>query len=256
MSTSAIIAGSGVGEFEPFRSWEIVSVETTYGTVEVRIGKVDESTVLFTPRHGRGHMVPPHRVNYKALISALVQLGAERIIGTAAVGSLRVDLSPGTAAILTDFIDFSRQGVITFFDSSDTGVVHTDFTEPFCSDISKSLLAAAEKSRFEVTAPCVYLRADGPRYETPAEIAMFRSWGADVIGMTTIPETILARETGICYGALAVITNYAAGISPRPLSHTEVVAMMASLGNRLTTTLLGAVRSLPQNKGCGCRGNR
>ncbi|MEN6371027.1 MAG: S-methyl-5'-thioadenosine phosphorylase [Armatimonadota bacterium] len=256
MSTAAIIAGSGVGQLEPFRSWEIHSVETSYGTVEVQRGEIDGSTVFFTLRHGRGHTVPPHLINYKALISALDKLGVERIIGTAAVGSLLIDLSPGTAAVLTDFIDFSRQGVITCFDSPNTGVVHTDFSEPFCPEISDSLFAAAEKSKFEVATPCVYLRADGPRYETPAEIAAFRSFGADVIGMTTVPEAILAREMGICYGAIAIITNYAAGISPTPLSHAEVVAIMTSMGDRLSKTLLESIRSLPPSKNCGCGRNR
>ncbi|MEN6520964.1 MAG: MTAP family purine nucleoside phosphorylase [Armatimonadota bacterium] len=255
MSTAAIIAGSGVGQLEPFCSWKTHSVETDYGTVELQRGEIDGSTVFFTPRHGRGHTVPPHRINYKALMSALGKLGVERIIGTAAVGSLLVDLSPGTAAVLTDFIDFSRQGVVTFFDSPD-GVVHTDFSEPFCPEVSDSLLVTAQKSGFEVTTPCVYLRSDGPRYETPAEIAMFRSWGADVVGMTTVPEAILAREMGICYGAIAIITNYAAGISPMPLSHSEVMAMMASMGDHLSRALLESARSLPVNKGCRCERNR
>jgi len=245
-----------VGELEPFRSWEIVPVETEYGGFELRRGEISGRTVLFTPRHGIGHTVPPHRINYKRIIAGLAKLGTERIIGTAAVGSLLIDLAPGTAAILTDFIDFSRQGPVTFFDSADDGVVHTDFSEPYCTEINAALLSAADTAQLEVATPCTYIRADGPRYETPAEIAMFRSWGADVVGMTNVPEAVLSRELGICYGAIAIITNFAAGISPKPLSHQEVVEMMASMSGKLSAMLIETIRAIPNDRSCACRNPR
>lgn len=256
MSTVAIIAGSGVGELEPFRSWEIVPVETGYGAMELRRGEISGRTVLFTPRHGMGHTVPPHRINYKGIIAGLAKLGAERIIGTAAVGSLLIDFAPGTAAVLTDFIDFSRQGPITFFDSTVEGVVHTDFSKPYCAEVGAALLSAAEAAQLEVATPCTYIRADGPRYETPAEIAMFRSWGADVVGMTNVPEAVLSRELGICYGAIAIITNFAAGISPKPLSHIEVVEMMTSMSSKIAATLIETIRAIPRDRLCACGNTR
>ena len=252
MSTAAIIAGSGAEDLEPFRTWKLVTVETRFGIAEVRQGQVDGRPVLFAARHGTGHTTAPHLINYRAIISALSELGAERIIGTAAAGSLSTDIAPGTAAVLTDFIDFTRRGPITLFDTVDSGVVHTDFSEPYCPEISEALLTASEQNGLEVTTPCTYICTDGPRYETPAEIAMFRSWGADVVGMTNAPEAILSREAGICYGAIAIITNFAAGISPTPLSHAEVVAAMKSVESQLTTTILRAIRALPSLRGCVC----
>jgi 5'-methylthioadenosine phosphorylase len=160
---------------------------------------------------------------------------------------------PGTAAVLTDFIDFTRRGPITFFDESAPKVVHTDFSEPYCPEVSAALLTGCEANGLEVTTPCTYLCADGPRYETPAEISMFRSWGADVVGMTNAPEAILCREKGLCYGAIAVITNFAAGISPTPLSHAEVIAVMKSVEDKLAAAILTAVKALSEDSSCNCR---
>ena len=253
MSTVGVIAGSGVESMDPFSTWTPIAADTRFGQVEVRRGTIDERPVLFVPRHGRGHVAAPHLINYRAIVSSLAELGAERIIGTAAVGSLSPDLGPGTAAVLTDFIDFTRRGPITLFDAVGAGVVHTDFSEPYCPEVSAALLAAAGKGGLEVTTPCTYICVDGPRYETPAEIAMFRSWGADVVGMTNAPEAILSREAGICYGAIAIVTNFAAGISSGRLSHAEVVATMRTVEDKLAGAIVEAIRELPEKRQCACR---
>lgn len=252
MSTIGVIAGSGAEELEPFRTWEQVPVETPFGAVEVRQGYIADRKVIFAPRHGRGHLVPPHLINFKAIISALAQLGATRVIGTSAVGSLSTDIVPGSATILTDFIDFTRQGPVTFFDDPGAGVVHTDFSEPYCGEVSRALLKASNRAGLEITMPCTYICTDGPRFETPAEISTYRKWGADVVGMTNAPEAILCREAGICYGALAIITNFAAGISPTPLSHAEVIAMMKLMENKLAAAIAAAVELVPEERGCRC----
>lgn len=253
MGAAGIIVGSGAGNLEPFRAWERLNVDTPFGSVELWQGEVATRMVYLTPRHGEGHVVPPHLINYRAMISALAEVGVDRVIGTAAVGSLSTSSAPGTAAVLTDFIDFTRRGPITFFDASALKIVHIDFSEPYCPEVSAALLNACEANGFEVTTPCTYLCADGPRYETPAEISMFRKWGADVVGMTNAPEAILCREKGLCYGAIAIITNFAAGISPTPLSHSEVIAVMKSIEGKLAATLIDAVKELPANCSCKCR---
>jgi len=253
MVTAAIIAGTGLDEASPFQAWEPVEVETRFGPAALRRAEVAGRTVLFAARHGAGHVTPPHLINYRAIISALAQLGAERIVGTAAVGSLSPELAPGTAAVLTDFIDFTRCGPTTLFDGAESGVVHTDFSEPYCPEVSQALLRSSSEAGLEVTTPCTYICVDGPRYETPAEIAVFRSWGADVVGMTNVPEAVLAREAGICYGAIAVITNLAAGVSPSRLSHADVVATMRSVEAKLIKAVLGAVEAIPAARQCGCR---
>jgi 5'-methylthioadenosine phosphorylase len=249
---TAIIAGSGFEQAEPFRNWEPSAEKTPFGTVELLRGQIGSRSVVFAARHGRQHSVPPHLINYKAIVTALSQLGVTRIIGTAAVGSLSTDLGPGTAAVLTDFIDFSRRGPITLYDSPGSTVVHTDFSEPYCSEVSEALLTAAGESGLEVTTPCTYLSTDGPRYETPAEISMFRSWGADVVGMTNAPEAVICREARICYGAIVVITNLACGISSTRLSHTEVLKMMKSVELRLAQAVTKAVQIIPDNAECKC----
>jgi 5'-methylthioadenosine phosphorylase len=253
MSIVAIIAGSGVEMLEPFRNWKQTIVETRYGRAEVRQGEIEDRQVVFAARHGSDHTTAPHLINYRAIIGALTELAVDRCIGTAAVGSLSIDIAPGTAAILTDFIDFTRRDVTTLFDTHDTGVIHTDFSEPYCPEVSRALLTALEENGLEVTTPCTYVCTDGPRYETPAEIAMFRSWGGDVVGMTNVPEAILCREAGICYGATAIITNFAAGISSMPLSHAEVVAIMKSVENRLSSALIKAIITLPIDQACSCK---
>jgi len=252
MKKTAIIAGSGAEHLSPFRDWESILVPTRFGTAEIRQGEISGKPVLFVARHGKEHSTAPHLINYRAIISALSELEAVRVIGTAAVGSLSNSIPPGTAAVLTDIIDFTRRGPITFFDDPAAGVVHTDFSEPYCSEISAVLLAAAEARGLEVTTPCTYICTDGPRYETPAEISMFRSWGADVVGMTNAPEVILSREAGLCYGSIAIITNFAAGISPKPLSHSEVVECMKSIEEKLAAALIGAVQALPTSWPCNC----
>lgn len=255
MSIVAVIAGSGAQDLDPFGAWEPLTVETRFGRAEVSRGEVDGRPVLFAARHGQEHATLPHLINYRAIVSSLSELGAQRIIGISAVGSLSTDLRPGTAAVLTDFIDFTRRGPITLFDALESGAAHTDFSEPYCPEVSAALLSAAGKAGLEVTTPCTYVCTDGPRYETPAETAMLRSWGGDVVGMTNAPEAILSREAGICYGAIAVITNFAAGISPTRLSHTEVVAVMRSVGDRLAAAILGAIRAMPADRNCSCRTN-
>lgn len=252
MSKIAVIAGSGAERLAPYKDWQPETVDTRFGPVHIRKGEVEGRSVVFTARHGMEHLVAPHLINYPAIISALSELGVERIIGTAAVGSLTDDIAPGTATVLTDFIDFTRRSPFTIFDTPESGVAHTDFTEPYCAQLSEALLEGLERSGLEVTTPCTYLCVDGPRYETPAEIAMFRSWGADVIGMTNVPEAILARESGCCYGAIAIITNYATGISPTRLSHAEVIAMMKSVEKQLSEAILGAIVALPLERRCSC----
>ncbi len=253
MGAVGIVAGSGLEMAPPFVGWETVSAKSRFGVIEVRRGEIGGRTVLFCPRHGSEHTVPPHLVNYRAIIAGLSALGADRIIGTAAVGSLSCDIRPGTAAVLTDFMDFTRRGPVTFADGGAEGFAHTDLSEPYCPDISGALLHACGDSGIEVTTPCTYICVDGPRYETPAEITMYRRWGADVVGMTNAPEAILAREAGVCYGAVAVITNFACGISQMKLSHQEVLAAMGSVQDRLVRALVLAVEKIPGERGCSCR---
>ena len=250
----AIIGGTGVYEFRVAQGGETVSAATPYGTVEVRAAPVADREVFFLARHGADHSVPPHRINYRANLAALKQLGCTVVFATNAVGSLRTDLPPASFLLPDQFIDFTRARALTFYDGGDEhGVRHVDFTEPYCRSARRWLAAAASDCGETCAFGGTYLCAEGPRFETPAEIRMFGQWGADVVGMTCVPEVVLARELGLCYASLCLVTNFAAGLSPTPLSHQEVTDLMAERIAALNGVLEAAVARAVEAPGCLCR---
>lgn len=247
----AVIAGTGVDEQTEFTEAAPMSVSTRFGEAQVVRCEIDRIKFVFLPRHGPTHSLPPHLVNHRANIAALKLLGVERVVGVCSVGSLMTQLQPGSFAILGDFVDLTRRTITTYFD--EPGVVaHTDFSRPYCPEISDALAGACEAEHVGVTREAVYVGVDGPRYETPAEVRLYAAWGGHVVGMTGVPEAILAREAGLCYGALAVVTNFAAGLSPTPLTHEEVRRAMAAAGPDLRRILARALRSIPASRACAC----
>jgi 5'-methylthioadenosine phosphorylase len=214
-----VIGGSGLEDL--FDEFAAKKYSTPYGKIDIYLGSVEGVEVLYIPRHGPGHRYPPHKVRYKANIYASKRLGVEWLIATSAVGSLKKELRPGYLVIPNDIIDYTRRSE-TFYDEQ---VVHVDFTHPYCLTISDILFKSAYESQVDVRKDAVYICTEGPRFETPSEIRMFRDWGADIVGMTNIPECVLARELAIHYALLTVVTNYAAGIQDR-ISHEEVYSVM------------------------------
>jgi 5'-methylthioadenosine phosphorylase len=238
----AIIGGTGVGQFASFLSDappEPLIIETCWGTASLLQGSLQGKGVVFLARHGGGHKVPPHRINYRANIAALVKLGIKAVVATTATGGLRTDLRPGTFVVLDNFIDFAmaRTGK-TFFDETP---VHTDFTDPYSPELRDAILHAAQSLNLPVEPTGTYLCGDGPRYETPAEVKLFASWGADVVGMTGVPEVTLAREAGLHYASISLVTNPGAGISTTPLTHSEVEEAMREAGPRLRDLLTAII---------------
>lgn len=234
----AIIGGTGVGDFllEGGAPEETV-VTTPWGAARVRVGALGGKPVAFLPRHGPGHRLPPHRIPHRAHIAALALLGARAVLATAAVGGLRPDLRPGDLVLLDDFIDFTGgEWGRTFFDAPGQ-VVHTDFTAPYSPELRAAALAAARDLRLPLRPRGTYLCADGPRYETPAEVRLFAAWGADVVGMTGVPEAVLAREAGLHYAGVALVTNFGVGLFPEPVRHEEVEAVMRAGGETLRALL-------------------
>lgn len=234
-----LIAGTGMDHLTPEREWSEVS--TPFGhasTATVTLGGKD---VLLVQRHGPGRNVPPHLVNCRANMWAMHQAGVKKIFATAAVGSLREGLKPGDLAVLADFIDFTHRNDATIYVSPGDRVVHTDVTSAYCPILSASIEQSAAAAGIALARQVVYLCVDGPRYETPAEIRMFAQWGADVIGMTGVPEVVLARELEMNYASLAIVTNYAAGISKHPINHDEMFETVASrrqdIGRILESTI-------------------
>lgn len=247
----AVIGGTGCYEFIP---GEVTTegVVTPYGAAAVDRGQVGGVEVAFIPRHGREHAVPPHKVNYRANIAALRELGVRSILATAAVGTMCEAMPPGSLALLAQFLDFTRGRKGTFYDGADGQVVHADMTQPYCPHLRAELLAAAEAIGESMVIEAVYVCAEGPRFETPAEISMFRKLGGDLVGMTGVPEVVLAREAGICYASVAICTNWAAGVTPTRVEHEQVSDFTVQHTPRVVA-LFKEVISVHQEIACQCR---
>lgn len=227
-------------------------IHTDYDTVQVAEGDHAGRELVFIPRHGSGHSVPPHRVNYRANIDALRRTQCDCIIATNAVGSMREAMQPGDFVLPDQFIDFTRARPFTFYDGADQQVRHVDVTEPYCPALRRAAFALFADAEQPVHPAGVYVCTEGPRFETPAEIRMFAAMGGDLVGMTGVPEVVLAREAGICYMSVCVVTNFAAGMSGEPLIEGEVRDLMKDRLASLQEFLLRLVARLPAERDCNC----
>ena len=239
----AVIGGSGFAQGFGEAAWNTIA--TDYGEAVYSLQRLEEGTdLVFLPRHGPAHGVPPHRINHRANIRALKELGVDAVIATSAVGSLHVEYAPGDFVVLDDFIDGTKGEVVTFY--GDIGQVrHTDFSEPFSTALRTTLIGAAGALALAAHSHGTYMCLSGPRYETPAEVRLYASWGAHVVGMTVAPEAILAREAGLSYAAISVVTNYGCGLVENlPLSHKEVESAMAAARASMLAWLKGSVAVL------------
>lgn len=210
----AIIGGSGLTQLASLEVSRQQVARTPYGEPSgaLTFGRIGAQEVVFLARHGYGHTIPPHLVNYRANIWALArEAGASRIISVASVGGIRADLGPGTLVIPDQIVDYTWGRQMTFHDDRESQVVHIDFTEPYDRDLRRSLVVAATAVAEPIVDGAVYAASQGPRLETAAEINRFERDGAHIIGMTGMPEAALAREAGVPYAALTVVANWAAG---------------------------------------------
>jgi 5'-methylthioadenosine phosphorylase len=248
---TGIIGGSGVYYLELEHSKRL-QVRTPYGRVELEEGLLSGREIVFLARHGRQHAVPPHLVNYRANIWALKERGVERVIAICACGSLDPKIRPGELALFRQFLDFTKGRPSTFFEGGRRGVAHVDMTEPYCPELTSILHQTARELGLPVHDGITYACTEGPRFETPAEIRMLRLLGAQVVGMTGVPECVLARELELCYAGLGIVTNLAAGLSGKKLTHSEVIERVSSLQQKLTKLLSLALERIPEERGCGC----
>lgn len=209
----AIIGGSGLTQLASLDLIRREVVRTPYGEPSgaLTFGRLCSQPVVFLARHGYGHTIPPHRVNYQANLWALQQAKVDAIISVASVGGIRADMCPGTLIVPDQIIDYTWGRKSTFHESSDEPVVHIDFTEPYDEAIRQRILKAGLAAGEAIIDGAVYAATQGPRLETAAEINRLEGDGADVVGMTGMPEAALARELGIPYAAINVVANFAAG---------------------------------------------
>ena len=246
-----IIGGTGIYNAGMLENPQKVVLDTPYGQVILNKGRLHDKEVVFIARHGEGHTVPPHLVNYRANIWSLKILGVKAILAMAAVGSLSTDLKPGEIVLVNQFLDFTRSRPQTFQEKE---VLHLDMTAPYCTHLRRLLAVTTKQLELACHYGGTYVCTEGPRYETPAETRMYRSLGGDVIGMTGIPEAVLAREAGICYAAIALITNFAAGISSmRALSHNEVVDTVTRNAVKVNALLQKTIEVLDLSRACSCQ---
>ena len=220
---------------------EIARIETGFGTVQIKISHIKENKVFFISRHGDAESLPPHKVNYKANIQALTSSHVDYIISIGTVGSLNKEMRPGHFVIPDDFIDITKKRDYTFHDDKR---VHIDMSHPFCNGLRNAVIAQAKKNHdITLHEHGIYLVTEGPRLETPAEICMYQSF-ADVVGMTLVPEVILARENGICYVSLCLVCNMAAGLqSGLPASEiTQIFNQKATILSDLLKNIISTYR--------------
>lgn len=235
-----VITGTGVTEHFELRRPK--TVRTHFGKAVVYSRREDDYLII--PRHGAAHKSPPHGINYRANIAALHQLGVREIIATSAVGSMNQGFRVGSIGVVEQFLDFTKRRQTTFFEEK---VVHTDMTYPYSRHINLELSAAAKRLGIDLHKHLVYVCAEGPRFETAAEIKMYRILGGDVVGMTGVPEVVLANELKVGYSSVVIATNWAAGIQPK-VSHEEVVRMMKGPGKLVKQLIESGVAGLRGEK--------
>lgn len=211
----AIIGGTGLSEFSAFNLESVHRIATPYGNEEVLLsrGQLQGRELCFLPRHGSGHRVPPHRINYRANIHALHSLGIRGVIAVNAVGGIHSRMGPGMLSVPLQLIDYTWGRRHSFFEDGLEAVSHVDFSDPYDQALRQALLAGAKAGGLDVWDGGVYGCTQGPRLETAAEIRRLQRDGCDMVGMTAMPEAALARELDIAYASVALSVNWAAGLS-------------------------------------------
>ena len=227
----AVIGGSGLYNFPGLENATRQTVDTPYGPAsgDVVLGDFAGKRLAFLARHGESHTLPPHRVNYRANLWALHRLGARRVVGVNAVGGIRADMGPRAIVVPDQLIDYTHGRITSYCDVEGAEVRHIDFSEPYTESLRRELLAAARTTGVEAIDGGCYGATQGPRLETRAEIARMKRDGCDLVGMTGMPEAVLARELGLEYACLALVANFAAGCGDEAeISIEEIFAHLAA----------------------------
>lgn len=224
----AVIGGSGFYQFNALKKVSVHQVTTPFGEVEMDIGQCDGTplSIAFLARHAKGHKVPPHKINYRANLWALYDLGVKRIYAINAVGGIHEDCPPGALVVPDQLIDYTYERAQTFADTLDSIESHIDFTWPYSAAAREALLAAAKVLNEPIIDVGCYGCMQGPRLETAAEIRRLSRDGNTLVGMTAMPEAALARELGIEYASLCLVANWAAGLTQAPISVADMLVVL------------------------------
>jgi len=250
-----IIGGSGMDDPRLMKNIKEKKVKTPYGNPSspLTVGKVNGVDVVILARHGKGHSIYPTGVNFRANIDALKKEGCTHILATTAVGSLREKIKPGDIVFVDQFIDHTKHRALTFHDEK---VIHTPMAEPFCKNLRSLLSKSAKELKLRHHATGTVITIEGPRFSTKAESHMFRSFGADVINMSTVPEVILAREIGICYQSIAMSTDYDCWKEgEEPVTWEMIVNIMKKNADNVKKLLLKTITKIKHTECDTCKSN-
>ncbi|TET70787.1 S-methyl-5'-thioadenosine phosphorylase [Candidatus Bathyarchaeota archaeon] len=247
----AFIGGTGVYDPEIVENAREVKVYTPFGAPSdlVTLGTYKGRKVAFIPRHGKGHQIPPHRINYRANIWALKELGVRQIVASSAVGSLREDYAPGDFVFTDQFIDRTKGRPDTFYEGG--RLCHISSADPICPQLHDFFVGHARKLGLRFHPTGTYVCVQGPRFSTRAESKLFRQWGADLVGMTLYPECVLAREAEICYVSVAMVTDYDVW-AEKPVSTQEILETLQENSANFKRLIMEALPGIPEERTCGC----
>jgi 5'-methylthioadenosine phosphorylase len=254
MRTIGVIGGSGLYEIDGLTDIERVKLSTPYGepSDEYVVGRLGDAKMVFLPRHGRGHRILPHEINFRANVWGMKKLGVEWIMSVSAVGSMKEEIHPGDIVIVDQFIDRTKARQSSFFGEGVAG--HVGFGDPICSDLAAHVYAAAKAAGARVHQGGIYVVMEGPMFSTRAESNLYRSWGASVIGMTNLPEAKLAREAEICYSTIALSTDYDCWHETE--EDVTVDAVMAIIKQNVSLAkaiVKGSAERIVERRTCGCQ---
>ena len=246
-----IFGGTGIYDSGLLKDSKEVTIDTPYGKTSdvITIGEFNGRQIAFMPRHGKKHTIPPHLINFRANIWAFKELGIKRIIAPSAVGSLKEEFEPGHFALPSQFIDFTKSRDGTF--SEDGRVIHISVADPFCPELQNVIVDVAKNQEIQIHKDCTYVCIEGPRFSTKAESKFFRTIGADIIGMTLVPECQLAREAQICYVSMSTVTDYDVW-AEKPVTAKEVMETLAKNVKMTKKLLTLVIDQIPETKSCSC----
>lgn len=247
-----IIGGTGLYDPKLLRNAKEITVDTPYGAPSdsITIGELGDRDVAFVPRHGKRHTIRPTDVNSRANIFALKKIGVQRILAPSTVGSLREEYKPGDIVFIDQFIDRTTRREQSFY--TEKRVCHISVAEPMCPELRQTLIAVAKSVGISFHDSGTYVCVEGPRFSTKAESRMFRLWGADMVGMTLVPECVLAREAEICYASISTVTDYDVW-KDHPVCVDDIVATMRANIENVKRIIAESVARMPKERGCECK---
>jgi len=248
---TGIIAGTGFYDTDIITDKEFLEINTPYGKTSEKLmtGNINGKNVVFLPRHGKEHNVPPHKINFRANLWAMKEIGVERILAPCAVGSLQEEMEPGHIVVPDQFIDRTKNRPSTFYE--DGKVAHISTADPFCPELRNVIVDSGRDLEMKIHSKGTQVCIEGPRFSTRAESNMFRIWKADTINMTLLPECILARELEICYVAIATITDYDVW-AETAVSHHEVLKTLENNVEKTSNIIQKIIPQINNDRNCLC----